>query len=132
MPIDWNTIIQKTIDSMPAKYRDHLRHIAIVVEDEPNEDVRRQENLAQGEALLGYYQGIPLPERDASYGVGGALPDVITLYINTITEEANELGISVEQVAHETLWHEIGHYFGLDEESIHRLEHQRDNPKTDE
>ena len=128
--IDWDAAISRTLESMPHGYRDRLRHVAIVVEDEPSEDVRREENLGKGDILLGYYHGIPLPERDEGYGIGGALPDVITLYSRAILEEARTTGTTPEQVAHETLWHEIGHYFGLDEAAVRRLEDRRDGDDT--
>lgn len=127
MTIDWDAIIGKTLDAMPREFRERMDNVAIFVEDEPDGDVRRDEGLAPGETLLGYYRGIPLSERGDGYGVGETLPDTIFLYADPIAEEAGETDGDIARVAHETLWHELGHHFGLDEEQVRALERRRDD-----
>lgn len=126
MKTDWDAIIRSTLDTMPLHFRERMDNVAIFVEDEPGEDVRRDENLEPGETLLGYYRGVPLAERGDSYGIGETLPDTIFLYANPIIEEARVTDGDIARVAHETLWHEIGHHFGLDEEQVRALECRRD------
>jgi len=126
MKTDWDAIISGTLAAMPPRFRERMDNVAIFVEDEPDEDVRRDEGLAPGETLLGYYRGIPLSERGDGYGIGKTLPDTIFLYARAIAEEARATDGDIARVAHETLWHEIGHHFGLDEAEIRALEHRRD------
>ena len=126
MTTDWGAIIQHTLETMPRKFREQMENVAIFVSDEPDEDVRREERLASGETLLGYYRGIPLAERGDGYGIGETLPDTIYLYTRPIIEEARATDGDVARVMHETLWHEIGHHLGLDENRVRALERRRD------
>ncbi len=71
------------------------------------------------DTLLGLYQGTPLTER--AWAHGNVLPDKITLYQHPI-EDASDDDDDVVMAITETLIHEIGHYFGLSEEEIERIE----------
>jgi predicted Zn-dependent protease with MMP-like domain len=66
--------------------------------------------------LLGLYEGIPLTER-SEYGVGGALPDRITIFREPILRLCRTEADVVQQVRI-TVIHEVGHHFGIDD---HRL-----------
>ncbi len=120
-------IVANAIDGLPQEFREALNNIEIVVEDWPTEDdlawFEEREGLDEGEAedlLLGLYQGTPLPERTAT-GYTGSLPDCITLYRAALEEfcEGNEKAMAEE--TRKTLLHEIGHYFGLDEDRLEEL-----------
>ena len=110
---------------IPEKFRARIKNVALLVEDEPSEDVRRQEGLGEEETLLGLYQGIPNTARGDSYGVGPTLPDTITLYQLPIEEAAYEDGEDVRKVIAETIWHEFAHYFGMDEDEVRFREEMR-------
>ena len=128
-------ITQSEWDAMPEKYKSHVENVALLVEDEPSEELRALEGLEDAETLLGHYHGIPNTERGSEYGVGVTLPDTITLYRLPILDEAevltddhtNQFKSNVAKVVRETLWHEIGHYFGFDEEPINRREAEGTN-----
>ncbi|MDP2158503.1 MAG: metallopeptidase family protein, partial [Nitrospirota bacterium] len=96
-----------------------------------SEEVHALEQLQEGETLLGLYQGIPLTERGSEYGMGMTLPDTITLYRLPILEEARDMDRSfldaVRIVVRETLWHEVGHYFGMEEHEAHEREEEGTN-----
>ena len=110
---------------LPEKFRARIRNVALLVEDEPSEEVRLQEKLGGDETLLGLYQGIPATARGDSYGVGPTLPDTITLYQAPIEEAAREDGEDVRKVIAETIWHEYAHYFGMDEDEVQFREGRR-------
>jgi predicted Zn-dependent protease with MMP-like domain len=132
---EFAAIMQAEWDAMPEKYKAHVENVALLVEDEPSEELRALEGLEEGETLLGHYHGIPNTERGSEYGVGVTLPDTITLYRLPILDEAQELTddhtsqfkSNVAKVVRETLWHEIGHYFGFDEEPINHREAEGTN-----
>jgi predicted Zn-dependent protease with MMP-like domain len=44
-----------------------------------------------------------------------------------ILKEAEDSGLSAAQVVEETLWHEVGHYMGLDEAGVHKREEEGTN-----
>lgn len=107
---------------LPEKFRHLVENVAILVEDVVDDETVRELNLPSNKALLGLYKGVPRTERGND--VGFELPDVIVLYKIPIEEYAHERGRSVEDVVYETLWHEIGHHFGLDEERVQMREEE--------
>lgn len=115
--------------AVPAHFKRRLDNVALLLEDEPSEAVRLEEGLGPDETLLGRYHGIPASERGDFYS--GVLPDTITLYRLPLLEEAAFLGEegradseadAVRLAIRETLWHELGHYFGMDEAAVHARE----------
>lgn len=103
---------------IPEKFRKRIQNVALLVEDEPSEEVRKQEGLSAGETLLGLYQGIPATERGDSYGIGPTVPDTITLFKLPIEEAAAGVSEEVRKIVAETVWHEYAHYFGMDEDEV--------------
>jgi predicted Zn-dependent protease with MMP-like domain len=129
-------IVEEEWDRVPEEHRAHIQNVALLVEDVPSEEVRTQEGLVGNGTLLGLYQGIPLIERGEGYGTGPVLPDTITIYrLPTLREaEAMQAGGAsaalpdlVRQVVRDTIWHEVGHYFGWDEESVMHREDEGTN-----
>ncbi|MDP3734964.1 MAG: metallopeptidase family protein [bacterium] len=118
-------LIDESFALLPERIRERISNVAILVEDEPNAEVRGKEELAEDETLLGYYHGIPLAERGSDYGVGMTLPDTITLYQLPIEDEADESPEEVRRVIAETLWHEVAHHFGMDEGEVRSKERAR-------
>ena len=118
-------------DRIPERFKEKLTNVALIIEDDVDDEIRALEGLPVGDSLLGLYRGIPLTERGSEYGVGGTLPDTITLYRLPILEEASEMDRSfrdaVRIVVRETIWHEVGHYFGLTEEELHQRESEASN-----
>jgi len=125
MEINWDNMIVQGVEALPEKFRSKIANVAILLEDEPSKSVRREEGLADNETLLGLYHGIPLSKRGSGYGVGGTLPDTITLYKLPILHEARNDPEKVQRVVTETIWHEFGHYFGLDEYEVRRRERMK-------
>lgn len=123
---EFERLIEEGYEKLPAWVREKIRNVAVLVEDEPSDDVRKHEGLGEDETLLGYYQGIPLTERGEHYGVGATMPDTITLYKLPIEQAAEEDGLPVAQVIAETIWHEFAHHFGMDEGEVRHREHLRD------
>ncbi len=117
---------------IPERFQGKMDNVALLIEDEPSEQVRIEEGLDEHHTLLGLYHGHPLTSRGDLYGVGGTLPDTITLYRLPLLDEAlHEFGSESEEfvraVIRETIWHEVGHYFGLDDEEIHGREDEGTN-----
>jgi predicted Zn-dependent protease with MMP-like domain len=125
MDINWEKLIQDGVAAIPEKFRSKIDNVAILLEDEPSREVRIREELDDDETLLGLYHGIPLPLRGEGYGIGATLPDTITIYKLPILDEAGDDPAEVARVVRETIWHEFGHYLGLDEDEVRRREHLR-------
>ena len=110
--------------SVPEKFRGFISNVALIIEDDVSAELRREMKLPLNETLLGLYRGIPLAARGDGYGIGGRLPDTIALYRMPIIEAAAEDGVSVRQVLEETIWHEVAHHFGLNEEEVRKREQE--------
>ncbi len=119
-------LVEEGFERLPQWVREKIRNVALLVEDEPSEEVRKREGLSRDETLLGYYQGIPLSERGEHYGVGLTLPDTITLYQVPIEQAAEGDSMPVSQVVAETIWHEFAHHFGMNEDEVQLREKKRD------
>jgi predicted Zn-dependent protease with MMP-like domain len=115
----FEAIVADALRSIPRDFRDAMRNIAIVVEDEPSRQLLREMEIEPPDTLFGLYQGTPLPER--SWGHGNSLPDRISIYQKP-TEEACETEEEIRDCVAETVIHEFGHYFGLSEEEIEEIE----------
>jgi hypothetical protein len=59
----------------------------------------------------------------ATSGYGNVLPDVITIYQGPIQEDADSLE-DMGALVQDTVVHEIGHYFGLDDDRLEALEEE--------
>jgi predicted Zn-dependent protease with MMP-like domain len=109
---EYRLIVGETIEALPAKLRDRMKDVVVVIEERPQRGYRRR--------LLGLYEGVPITE----WGKGAAvaeLPDQITLFTRMI-EAVAETEEEVPHVVRETLWHEIAHHFGFDHDAMHDME----------
>jgi predicted Zn-dependent protease with MMP-like domain len=111
--------VAEALASIPTRFRDALENIAIVVEDEPAQELLDDMGIEPPDTLLGLYQGIPLTERQ--WGHGNTLPDRVLLFQGPHERESEDDEDLVVAIG-ETLIHEIGHYFGLSEEEIEEIE----------
>ena len=117
-------LVGEGFEQLPAWAREKIKNVAILVEDEPSDEIRKLENLGPEETLLGLYQGVPRTAR--GYDESMTLPDTITLYQLPIEDAALEDDLPVAQVISETIWHEFAHHFGMDEDAVRAREHERD------
>ncbi|MDH3238143.1 MAG: metallopeptidase family protein [Deltaproteobacteria bacterium] len=116
--VAFDNVLRQALDDLPGMFRESLRNVAIVVEDRPPDWLLDELDLPPGETIYGFYHGIPLPER--SVLDSGNLPDRISVYRGPLMEDFRDPGELARQIR-TTLLHEIGHYFGMDEEDLARL-----------
>lgn len=109
-------IAEAAFESLPKKFRKNVDNVHIVVEDYPSaEDIEKLGG--RRDELLGLYQGVPLPHRGTWYGAVPVVPDTITLYqknIEAVCADEEE----IERRIVEVLFHELGHYFGMNEKQV--------------
>ncbi len=116
----FDTLISRAMDELPQEYIKGLNNVAIVMADNPTPEQVQKMKL-QGKLLLGLYEGVPLTHR--GNGWSGMLPDKITLFKHQILMIVHDERSLFEQIKR-TLWHEIAHYYGLDHDRMHELEHR--------
>jgi predicted Zn-dependent protease with MMP-like domain len=112
-------LVDEAVRTIPARFRNELRNIAIIVEDEPSDDLLDEMEIEPPDTLFGLYQGTPLTERAWDYG--NTLPDRILLFQGPIEDACEDDDEVIVQIG-ETLIHEVGHYFGLSEEELEDIE----------
>ena len=99
--------VRAALDSLPPDLAAALENIVVVIQEEHPDDPD----------LFGLYEGIPLPDRG---DMAGELPDRITIFRIPLEEEFAD-PMELEREIRITVLHEIGHYFGLDEDRLAEL-----------
>jgi predicted Zn-dependent protease with MMP-like domain len=112
----FEVIAQQAFDSLPEKFRERIENVHIVVEDYPSDELAGRGGRNRF-SLLGLYQGVPLTKRGTWYGASPTVPDKITLFQRNIEDACHDEN-EIQQRIVEVLFHEIGHYFGMNEAQI--------------
>jgi predicted Zn-dependent protease with MMP-like domain len=115
---NFDRALRKALSDLPPVFREALDNVAVVVEEWPPGWLLDELGIPAEDTLYGFYHGIPLPDR--SIQDSGNLPDKISIYRGPLEEDFPDR----EELCREirvTLLHEIGHYFGMDEEELSRL-----------
>jgi len=119
----FEALVARAMRSLPKTFREKIKNIAVVVEDWADAETLAEMGIEPPDTLYGLYRGIDLTRRDGSYG--NVLPDVVTIYQGPIEEDAADEE-EMAEIVRETVVHELGHYFGLDDETMHRIEEDED------
>ncbi len=115
----FEALVDRALRRLPRKFKDKLANIAVVVEAWPEDSTLAELGIEPPDTLYGLYRGVDLTRRDSSYG--NVLPDTVTIYQGPIEEDCVDEEEMAELVR-ETVVHELGHYFGLDDETMERIE----------
>ena len=105
-------VMQTVLDSLPEEFRSRICNVAVLVEDFPPGQTlsSRPKKL-----LLGLFHGVPMTKKsvfDLSTG-----PDYVVLYqknIEAVCSTEDEIRAQIRL----TVIHELGHYFGMNEEQL--------------
>jgi predicted Zn-dependent protease with MMP-like domain len=103
------------LEELPGQYADALSNVIFRVERAILPRDRRRLDVGNS-TLYGLYEGVPLTQRGTGYD--RVLPDRITLYWGPLLRDFPDEDDLIREVRH-TLYHEIAHYFGMDEEDLH-------------
>ena len=117
---EFQGLIGEAFGELPTSQTENLKNVALLYEDEPTPAQREQLKLRNDQSLFGLYEGVPLAFRQ---GQQRLFPDKITLFKNPMLMAAGNIMQLKGQIKH-TLWHEIGHYYGLDHDRIHQIERE--------
>ena len=106
---EFEKVVIDELDALPDEMVDGLENLVFVTEDRPEDGSLD---------LLGIYEGIALTDRDR-YGFG-ELPDRIVLFREPLLSICDSLDELRDEI-HITLVHEIAHFYGIDDDELHRL-----------
>jgi predicted Zn-dependent protease with MMP-like domain len=115
----FEAVVERALLRLPRAFKEQLANIVVVVEDWPDDETLEEMEIEPPDTLYGLYRGVDLTHRDSTYG--NVLPDTVTIYQGPIEEDC-ETEEEMAEVIRDTVVHEIGHYFGLDDETMHRIE----------
>jgi predicted Zn-dependent protease with MMP-like domain len=119
---DFDQILEQAFHRIPVRFRRRMHNVAVIVEDEPSPQQLQGGSASYASTLLGLYEGQPLAYRSLWEGV--QLPDRITIFQgphDRMARNRKDLARLVEQ----TLWHEIAHHFGMNEQEVRAAERLR-------
>jgi predicted Zn-dependent protease with MMP-like domain len=115
----FEALVEKALRRLPKPFKDKIENIAVVVEDWADDETLKDLEIEPPDTLYGLYRGVDLTRRDSTYG--NVLPDTITIYQGPIEEDCADEAEMAELVR-DTVVHELGHYFGLDDETMEQIE----------
>ena len=116
---EFEDLVVSALEKLPGSFRKRMENVDVVVEDRASPEILEEMGLRSPYELLGLYQGVPLSRRGFFYG--NVLPDKISLFQLPIQAICNTRA-EVESKVREVVIHEVGHYFGLDDERLRELE----------
>ena len=116
---EFERLVERALRKLPRRFRARLENIAVVVEDWADEETLDEMGIEPPDTLYGLYRGTDLTRRDLQYG--GVLPDVIAIYQGPIQEDCETIE-EMEELVRDTVVHEVGHYFGLDDDQLSEIE----------
>ncbi len=111
-------LVKLGIEEIPEKFLKKLDNVDIIIEDEPTPAQRKKLNLKENVQLFGLYQGVPKTKRR---NYAWVLPDKITIFKNPI-EKVYSSEKQIREKVKQTVWHEIAHHFGLDEQRVRQAQ----------
>ena len=117
----FEALVDSALRKLPSAFRAKLANVAVVVEDWADEQTLAEMGIEPPDTLYGLYRGVDLTRRDSSYG--NVLPDTIHIYQGPIEEDCADRE-EMEEMVRDVVSHEVGHYFGLDDETMDGIEHE--------
>ncbi|MFT7534189.1 MAG: putative Zn-dependent protease with MMP-like domain [Hyphomicrobiaceae bacterium] len=120
--------VQEAVRMLPDQFQQYLESVRVVAQEVPDEAFGRAEAPVDGEPLgpdmLGLFEGVPLADEQQALagpqGVAPVKPATIYLFQRNLERMATGREDLVEQIR-VTMWHELGHYLGFDEDDMERL-----------
>jgi predicted Zn-dependent protease with MMP-like domain len=121
-PGDFDRLVAAAWARIPGRFRRRMQNIALLTADEPTRDQLVRGHVPRGGTLLGLYEGRPLTSRSVFEPF--AMPDRITIFEGPHRRLARTPD-HLAQLVEDTVWHEVAHYFGMNERQVRAAEQKR-------
>ncbi|GAC1346077.1 MAG: metallopeptidase family protein [Acetobacteraceae bacterium] len=125
-PEDIADLADHALSAIPARLRECVRGVAILVEDVADDETLGELGIENAWELTGLYRGVPFGRAGA--GQTRQEPDLILLYREPILLEWIETGEDLFRLVRNVVIHEIAHHFGFSDADIAALEREGDEP----
>ncbi len=115
---DFLAVVHEALADIPPELAACMENVVVDVEPLPDARDCAEAGVDDPRDLLGLYTGTPLTCR--TNDDTGALPDRIILYQRNLEAECRTRRELIREIR-KTVFHEVGHHFGLEEEDLDRL-----------
>lgn len=117
---EFRSVVKEALETLPDDFQRALeKNLAILVEPIPSTAVLGSMDPPLDPTILGFYAGVPLPDREPSQSPP-ALPDTIHLFQRNLEHICGNRDELLDEIA-TTLYHEVAHYFGFEEDEMEGL-----------
>ena len=112
--VAFDAAVAQTLLRLPAKFCEYLENVEVGVEDVPSSEL-----IAEGLEfdLLGVYIGATAESDDWGF------PDRVVLFQRNLENISPDRETLLAEIR-DTLLHEVGHHFGMDEETLRAIEEE--------
>ncbi len=110
-------LVADALDAIPEPFAAALDEVAIVIDDEPSDEQRRENEIEPDDTLYGLYEGVPRTEWGADWA---AMPNRITLFRLPLEADFADPDDLADEVW-VTVIHELAHHLGIDDERLEAL-----------
>jgi len=111
-------LVEEALADIPPAFAKYMEDISVDVESIPDQRTCAEAGIDDPADLLGFYRGTPLTQRSIEHDCG--IPDRITIYQRNLERMCRTRSQMIRQIRR-TVFHEVGHHFGLDEDDLERL-----------
>ena len=120
----FDALLSKVLEALPERARAALGEVSLIVEDHPSDEIMEQMGLEYRDELCGLYTGIPITERSIEHTA--ILSDTVHIYREGLFAQVTDDGGALDEAElceqmRLTVMHELGHYYGFDEERLDEL-----------
>ena len=115
----FEALVDRALRRLPVDFKQKIENVAVVVEEWADDETLREMGIEPPDTLYGLYRGIDITRRDSGYG--NVLPDTIHIYQGPIEEDCEDEAEMADLVL-DVVIHEVGHYFGLDDDTMEGIE----------
>ena len=113
---EFQDLVRKALDGLPEPYAGLMENVVVVVEEKASRAVLEDLDIDDENELLGLYHGISRDD-ESFFQTGGNMPSRISIYRQPILRICRTKQEVVQEVR-DTVVHEIGHHFGLDDDEM--------------
>jgi predicted Zn-dependent protease with MMP-like domain len=110
-------LVAVALARIPPPFDRALEEVAIVIEDEPDANQRRNNELGPDDTLYGLYEGVPRTEWGADWV---SVPNKISLFRLPLEADFPDPEDLADEVRL-TVMHELAHHLGIDDERLGEL-----------
>ena len=115
--VPFERVVADVVARIPPPFDHALDEVAIVIEDEPDERQRRENELGPDDTMYGLYEGVPRTEWGADLA---PVANKISLFRWPLEEDFPD-PVELADEIRLTILHELAHHLGIDDDRLEAL-----------